>query len=74
MDKILKEAEGIVNMNRLKVGDRAKDSISGFEGLATGRTEYIGGKIQFEITPTNLTETGLPYEGIWFDEERLEKV
>ena len=71
-DKILKEAEGILNM--IELGDTVRDTITGFTGKATGRREWLGQKPQIMVEATRLDSDGLPYAELWFAEGRLEKV
>jgi hypothetical protein len=54
----------------VELGTRVKDKISGFEGIATGRTEYLYGCVRVLVEPERL-EAGKPIEGEWFDEQRL---
>ncbi len=55
----------------IKLGEMATDSISGFIGVATGRTEYLFGCIQVKLTPKGLNAKGGPIESEWFDELQL---
>lgn len=52
------------------LGDKAKDSISGFEGIVTGHATYLHGCIQLLLTPEK-TNNGALLEGHWFDEQRI---
>jgi len=54
----------------LKLGSRVKDTISGFTGILTARTEWLYGCIRVSIEPEVLHE-GKPIEAQWFDEERV---
>jgi hypothetical protein len=56
------------------LGARVKDLISGFTGIATGRTEYLYGCTQICVLPERLGEKGERIEGEWFDEQRVEVV
>lgn len=53
----------------VKLGSNVKDNITGFEGVATGKCEYLNGCVQYEITASKL-EDGKPVEK-WFDEGRV---
>lgn len=53
------------------IGDQVSDRISGFEGITTGRTEYLNGCRQFLVRPSGLDDTGKPREGVWIDEQNL---
>ena len=35
----------------IELGDKVKDTITGFAGTATARIEYLNGCIQFLVTP-----------------------
>ncbi|MFA5306506.1 MAG: hypothetical protein WC365_03590 [Candidatus Babeliales bacterium] len=60
---------------KIKLGWQVKDSITGFEGITTGRFEYLNGCVRFEVCPMKLnTETGIPPENLVFDEPQLEVV
>lgn len=54
----------------MKLGDRVRDALTGFMGVATGRAEYLYGCVQVQVTPRVLKE-GKPVEPQWFDEQRL---
>ncbi len=58
---------------KIEMGDKVKDLISGFEGIATGRSEWLYGCTRITVTPQDLHE-GKPVEAQWFDEEQLEVV
>ena len=56
------------------LGQCFRDPISGFEGLATGRTVYLHGEPpQIRLTPAGLRE-GKPADEVWFVESRLEPI
>ena len=55
----------------VRLGNRAKDSITGFEGIVTARSEYLYGCVRVLIEPRSLTGEGKPIEGAWFDEQRI---
>jgi hypothetical protein len=54
-------------MTKLKLGDQARDPISGFEGTVTGRAEYLYGCVQVLLSGS---DDGKPI-GEWFDEDRV---
>jgi hypothetical protein len=54
----------------IKLGEKVTDSISGFSGIATARTEYLFGCVRVLVEPTALVDGKLA-EGEWFDEQRL---
>jgi len=56
----------------IKMGDRVKDSISGFSGIVIGRAEYLYGCVQILVQPESLQEGGEPCESRWMDEQRFD--
>jgi len=57
----------------VKIGQRVKDRLTGFEGTVTGRCEYLTGCCQVLVQPG--IKTGNEWiESRWFDEPRLEIV
>ena len=54
----------------IELGTRVTDSITGFSGVATARTEYLYGCVSIEVQPEALHE-GKPIVAVWFDEQRL---
>lgn len=59
-------------MSKAVLGCRYRDVVTGFEGVATGRCEYLTGCNQVLLAPRS--EGGKPAEASWFDEQRLEGV
>lgn len=54
-------------------GVTAKDVITGFTGVVTGRTTYISGCTQVLLQPAVGADGKRP-DGEWFDEQRLSPV
>lgn len=54
----------------LELGKKARDKITGFEGVITGRAQYITGCDQYALAPT--AQGGSVQRTEWFDEGRLE--
>lgn len=54
----------------MKLGDRMRDKITRFEGVAVSRCDYINGCVQFQLTAPAL-EGGKEISD-WFDHQRLE--
>lgn len=52
--------------NMINLGATAKDIITGFEGVVTGRASYLTGCDQYLVSPRG------DKEARWFDEQRLE--
>ncbi len=57
----------------LKLGDKAKDQISGFTGTIVAVTEWLNGCRRITIQPSALHE-GKPVENSTFDAEQVAKV
>jgi hypothetical protein len=53
----------------IKLGSKVRDKVSGVEGIATGRCEYLNGCIQYCVT----TKVGKDNKGTspWIDEGQL---
>lgn len=58
----------------IKLGSRVRDAITGFEGIAIARTEWIYGCSRIGVEATKLDEKGKPADAQWFDEQRIELV
>jgi hypothetical protein len=54
----------------VKLGQKAKDVITGFEGRVTGKAQYLTGCEQALLAP-GLKADGDLIGGNWFDEDRL---
>jgi hypothetical protein len=57
----------------VKLGDRVRDKISGFEGIAAARTEYLNGCVRITVEPEGLHD-GKPVEAQWFDEQQVDVI
>ena len=53
------------------LGDRVRCRITGFEGIATARTNWIYGCVRFGVQREILNEKGQVLEPHWADEEQL---
>ena len=56
----------------IKLGQKVRDRITGFEGVATSRTEYLYGCVRIYVEPGGLHD-GKPIEPQVFDEQRLDQ-
>lgn len=54
-----------------ELGKRAKDKITGFEGVLVARCQFLTGCNRYCIQPTELKD-GKPIESIYFDEDQIE--
>lgn len=55
-----------------KLGKKYRDTITGFEGVATGRFEYLHGCVRWQLVGKH-PENGGPQDFV-FDEPQLEEV
>ena len=55
------------------LGDRVKDTLSGFTGVCIARSEHMTGCNQLYVLPSSIEDNVLK-EGHWFDVERMEKL
>ncbi len=53
------------------LGSKVKHIITGFEGIVTGRTEWLTGCSTYGVRSASLKD-GLPSDAVWFDEVELE--
>ena len=60
-------------MTNIKLGDRVKDKISGFEGIVLSIRHKLYNVDQVEIQPYSLRE-GKPIDSCWFDLPRIELI
>jgi hypothetical protein len=56
---------------KVQLGDTVKDRITGFQGVVTGRCEYITGCNQVLVVP-KIKSDGSFSESVWFDEQRVD--
>ena len=52
----------------INLGDKVRDSISGYEGIVIGITEWLHGCRRIGIKPMKLDKDGKPLEIEWIDE------
>lgn len=58
-------------MFKFEVGVQAKDKLTGYKGLITGRCDYITGCNQYLLQPKGKNNAEYP-KSTWFDENRIE--
>ena len=56
---------------RVELGDLVKDSISGFQGVATQKVYYLQGCSRFCVSPQAVNKEGRIPDGYFFDEPQL---
>ena len=54
----------------INLGDKVKDVVTGFEGVAMAKIEYITGCVRYEVLPDKLKE-GKPMDSVWIDVSQL---
>jgi hypothetical protein len=55
----------------IKLGENVKDSITGFNGKAVAKTEWLYGCIRIGVQSPNLDKDNKPLPVEWFDEAQL---
>ena len=53
-------------MKKIKLGNQVKDIVTGFEGIATAKVEYLNGCIQYYVKP-KIDEDGKYPSGQYLD-------
>lgn len=56
----------------IELGKKARDKITGFEGIITGRCQYLTGCDQYGLVPP--VRDGKIEQCQWFDEGRIEVI
>lgn len=59
-------------MANKNIGKRARDNITGFEGIIISAIDHLHGCIQYAIKPNKLDKEGKPMAAVWFDEGQVE--
>jgi hypothetical protein len=59
--------------HKFKLGQRVKDRVTGFTGIATNRLEYLNGCIQYCVKPQHKEGEKIP-DGEYIDQQQLELV
>jgi hypothetical protein len=57
----------------IKLGDKVRDVVTGFEGIAIAKTEWLFGCIRFTVQPTKL-DNGKILDTATFDEPQLRSI
>ena len=60
-------------MTKIKLGQVVRDKISGNEGTAIARTEWLNGCVRITIQPEG-TKDGCPFDNFTVDEPQIEVV
>lgn len=56
---------------KINLGDKVKDSVTGFTGIAVARTTWLHGCDRITIQPEGLTKEGKVHDNHTFDEMQL---
>ena len=59
-------------MTKLRLGNKVRCVITGFEGIATAKLEYLDGTVDYGVTPQN-HDKGYP-KAEYISDTRLEKI
>lgn len=54
----------------IRLGDIARDTITGFEGVVVARTEWLNGCWRLTLQPKKLQENGKPIDTETFDDKQ----
>ena len=58
----------------IEFGNKVRDRITGFEGIAEARTEWMNRCVRWMVRPQTVDKDGRPSESQQFDEGQLEVV
>lgn len=58
----------------IRLGDIARDKVTGYEGMVVAITEWLHGCKRIGIQPTKLDKDGKPRDAMQFDELQVELV
>lgn len=61
-------------MAEIKLGDMARDTVTGFTGKVIGITKWLNGCTVITLKPTSLDKDGKPFESVAVDEPQVELV
>ena len=60
-------------MKTVNLGDKVKDTVSGYEGIVIGKSDFLFGCTRIAVQAVGLHEEK-PIESQWFDEPQVELV
>lgn len=58
----------------IKLGDKVRDTVTGFEGVAIAKTDWLYGCVRFMVMPAKLDKDGNTMKAEQFDEAQLKVV
>ncbi len=59
-------------MTKINLGDEVRDIVTGFKGVAVGRTTWLSGCDRITIQPKGVNKDGKVYEACSFDIDTIE--
>ena len=62
----------LANMNKINLGDKVRDTVTGFTGIAIARTTWLHGCNRVVVQPIGVDKSGKIFENQSFDEPQLE--
>jgi hypothetical protein len=66
-----KELSMTTKFEPIELGDRVKDSVTGFTGIAIAITTWLHGCIRIGVQPEKKDKDGKPLESVHFDQSQL---
>ena len=60
-------------MNDIELGNKVRCKVTGFVGIATAKTEFLNGCIQYEVIP-KVSKDNKILDGVSIDEQNLEVI
>jgi len=66
--------EMTMTTKRIELGDVARDTMTGFEGVVTGEHKYLHGCVRMTLQPVKLDKDGKVADGVTFDEPQLKLI
>jgi hypothetical protein len=58
---------------QVELGTKVRDTVTGYEGVATGATTWLNGCVRYAIQGDGRKD-GIPVELYWADEQQIEAV
>ena len=75
LEKKVVSRDGMIANSKINLGDKCKDKISGFNGICTGKAEWLYACTKVCVTPQKIiAKTYKPAESDWFDEPQIDLV
>ncbi len=75
LEKKTVSRDGMIAKSKIRLGDKCRDIISGFEGICTGTAEWLYACTKVMLTPQKIEKkTYKPSDAEWFDEPQTRVV